>query len=50
MLKQLLIIGNGFDLHAGLKTTYADFFEQRISKDAKKILDSFWEEMGDYDL
>lgn len=49
-MKQLLIIGNGFDLHAGLKTTYADFFEQRISKDAKKILDSFWEEMGDYDL
>ncbi len=27
---QLLIIGNGFDLHCGLKSTYKDFFQNRI--------------------
>lgn len=30
---ELLIIGNGFDLSAGLKTTYKDFFENRYSSD-----------------
>ncbi len=27
---QLLILGNGFDLHCGLKTRYADFFKSEI--------------------
>lgn len=30
--KELLIIGNGFDLSVGLKTTYKDFFEKRYSE------------------
>lgn len=28
--KQLLILGNGFDLHCGLKSSYKDFFENEI--------------------
>lgn len=30
MASQLLIIGNGFDLHCGLKSGYADFFRSEI--------------------
>lgn len=30
---ELLIIGNGFDLSAGLKSTYKDFFEKRYDLD-----------------
>ena len=28
--KQLIILGNGFDLACGLKSSYNDFFEQRF--------------------
>ena len=30
--KQLIILGNGFDLACGLKSSYANFFEQRFEK------------------
>jgi hypothetical protein len=30
--KTLLVIGNGFDLACGLKSRYADFFEDRFSE------------------
>ena len=30
-MKHLYIIGNGFDIHTGLATRYADFRGQRIS-------------------
>lgn len=31
-MKKLLIIGNGFDLNLGFKTSYKDFFEDKNSK------------------
>ncbi|MDY4159146.1 MAG: AbiH family protein [Candidatus Onthovivens sp.] len=34
--KQLIILGNGFDLACGLKSSYNDFFEQRFEK-VKKV-------------
>jgi len=37
----LLIIGNGFDLQCGLKTSYADFFAW-LRKDSKRANDNFW--------
>ena len=30
MSKQLLVLGNGFDLHCGLKSSYKDFFRYTI--------------------
>ena len=37
--KQLLILGNGFDLHCGLKSSYKDFFESEIVTDSN----NYWE-------
>jgi len=37
----LLIIGNGFDLQCGLRTSYADFFDW-LRKDSKRANDNFW--------
>jgi hypothetical protein len=34
----LLIVGNGFDLKCGLKSTYRNFFQSRISEDVKKSI------------
>ena len=34
--KQLIILGNGFDLACGLKSSYINFFEQRFKK-VKKV-------------
>lgn len=34
---QLLIIGNGFDLACGLKSSYSDFFDERL-----KTIDTIW--------
>lgn len=31
-MKQLIVLGNGFDLACGLKSSYADFFQQRFSE------------------
>lgn len=51
---QLLIIGNGFDLHCGLKSTYKDFFknailntttENFILKQLKPGVKGFWESL-----
>ena len=30
--KQLIVLGNGFDLECGLKSSYKDFFEQHFAK------------------
>jgi len=31
--RQLIILGNGFDLALGLKTGYADYFEDKRTRD-----------------
>lgn len=36
LLHQLLVIGNGFDLACGLKSSFADFFAPRIEAILKK--------------
>lgn len=33
MKSNLIVIGNGFDLECGLKSSYSDFFDQRVSHD-----------------
>lgn len=38
--KQLLVIGNGFDLHCGLKTDFKSYFEYIKDKETR----SFWDE------
>lgn len=55
MAKQLIILGNGFDLTAGLKSTYSDFFDwyfrDRSKDEINKIADlkgqdfNFWKEL-----
>lgn len=55
MTKQLIILGNGFDLTAGLKSTYSDFFDwyfrDRSKDEINKIADlkgqdfNFWKEL-----
>ncbi|CAD5896398.1 AbiH family protein [Carnobacterium maltaromaticum] len=42
-IKELLIIGNGFDLSVGLKTTYKDFFTRRYSEEVLKEVSDFKE-------
>lgn len=42
MSSNLIIIGNGFDLKCGVKSTFKDFFDNRISNDVEKQLDSFY--------
>lgn len=51
---QLLILGNGFDLHCGLKSSYNDFFRNRILDATGERYDTlrmkvgvsgFWEEL-----
>lgn len=51
---QLLILGNGFDLHCGLKSSYADFFRSTILDtiaerfdllQMKKGVSGFWESL-----
>lgn len=51
---QLLIIGNGFDLHCGLKSAYKDFFNNAIldtsvinfgTKQLKAKVSGFWESL-----
>lgn len=37
---QLIILGNGFDLACGLKSTYKDFFDQVLYKDKNK--NNYW--------
>lgn len=54
MTRQLLILGNGFDLHCGLKSSYKDFFRSEIFYSANesfglKLLQpgvsGFWESL-----
>lgn len=45
-MKQLIVLGNGFDLSCGLKSSYSDFFLQRFSElfcDGKDKAESFEE-------
>ncbi|MGM0148501.1 AbiH family protein [Enterococcus sp. AZ162] len=42
MSSNLIILGNGFDLKCGVKSTFKDFFDNRISKDVELQLDSFY--------
>ena len=47
MGRKLIILGNGFDLASGLKSSYYDFFLQRISPQLMKYFDysyKFFEE------
>lgn len=44
---KLIILGNGFDLACGLKSKYADFFEQRISKDLDACLKRAYQSFKD---
>lgn len=40
---QLLIIGNGFDLHCGLKTDFEDYFKSRFDGLNEIYSDNFWD-------
>lgn len=51
-MSQLLILGNGFDLQCGLKSSYKDFFrcsildtEQSDAPKMKQCCDGFWEQL-----
>lgn len=51
--KQLLIIGNGFDLSCGLKSTYSSFFNERyknILPKAEKVIFKKAEDDGGYTI
>ena len=37
-MAELVIIGNGFDLACGLKSSYSDFFYHRYTDDRKRQL------------
>ena len=53
---QLLILGNGFDLHCGLKSSYKDFFQNEVARfeeeypgyhiDVLRIPDNQWIEVA----
>ncbi|MGT2750468.1 AbiH family protein [Streptococcus orisasini] len=40
--RQLIILGNGFDLQCGLKSNYKDFFEYILENKYKRRLESTW--------
>ena len=42
MSSNLIILGNGFDLKCGLKSTFKDFFDNRISEEVGKQLETFY--------
>ena len=43
-IKQLLIIGNGFDLACGLKSSYKDFFDNYLKSIFSTISRMYWEQ------
>lgn len=43
-LKQLLIIGNGFDLACGLKSSYKDFFDNYLKAISSTSSKMYWEQ------
>lgn len=54
MDEQLIILGNGFDLACGLKSSYKDFFEYRYGTDEEKndiaqSIDQFFSDINDSD-
>ena len=42
-IKQLLIIGNGFDLSCGLKSSYKDFFDNYFKSVSSTNPKMYWE-------
>ncbi|MFW8666004.1 AbiH family protein [Enterococcus entomosocium] len=38
-MRKTLVIGNGFDLHCGLNSSYGDYFETKFTKEVKDFLD-----------
>ena len=42
MSSNLIVLGNGFDLKCGVRSTYTDFFDARISKEVEEKLESFF--------
>lgn len=42
-IKQLLIIGNGFDLACGLKSSYKDFFDNYFKSISSTNSKMYWE-------
>ena len=42
-IKQLLIIGNGFDLACGLKSSYKDFFDNYLKAISSTNSKMYWE-------
>ena len=47
-MKNLYVIGNGFDLHHGMKTSYTDFRDWLIAHESS-VLDTIDELFGDCD-
>lgn len=45
--KDLLILGNGFDIACGLKTSYLSFFEKRYNGSLQKYCNRYWEKFED---
>ncbi|MCC8439536.1 hypothetical protein CRI85_04150 [Leuconostoc pseudomesenteroides] len=41
--QELIIIGNGFDLQAGLKSTFSDFYKSRYNVESLDRIDRQWE-------
>lgn len=46
MSSNLIIIGNGFDLKCGVKSTFKDFFDNRISNDVKHQIKMFLKDLN----
>jgi len=42
MSSNLIVLGNGFDLKCGVRSTYKNFFDARISKEVEEKLESFF--------
>jgi hypothetical protein len=49
-VKQLLILGNGFDLQAKLASKYEDFFKNRLTLEKRTVLDHAYSMCDDYAL
>ena len=47
-IKQLLIIGNGFDLACGLKSSYTDFFKEYLTSPSNLDSKSYWNKFFKY--
>lgn len=45
MSSNLIVLGNGFDLKCGVKSTFKDFFDARISKEVEQQLESFFKRL-----